>query len=155
MKTNIQELEALLSGFWLTDLANFSAFLFEKLPEVNWVGFYLSDGKKLRLGPFCGKPACLEIPFGKGVCGRAFLQDETVIVDDVDLFAGHIRCDSNSRSEIVIPLLISNKIVGVLDIDSPKVARFTVDDKSVLEEAVRILAQKISNYAGAKYGSFC
>lgn len=150
---DLQELESLLSGYWLTDLANFSAFLFEKVPDVNWVGFYLSDGKTLRLAPFCGKPACLEIPFGKGVCGHAFKQAEALIVNDVDLFAGHIRCDSNSKSEIVIPLFISNILVGILDIDSPKVARFTEEDKIFLTEAVQVLSQKISSYSGAKYGS--
>ncbi|MBK7960151.1 MAG: GAF domain-containing protein [Bdellovibrionales bacterium] len=149
---DLQELESLLSGYWLTDLANFSAFLFEKVPDVNWVGFYLSDGKKLRLAPFCGKPACFVIPFANGVCGHAYRQVETLVVDDVDLFAGHIRCDSNSKSEIVIPLLISNRLVGVLDIDSPKVARFTGEDRIFLEKAVRILSQKISNYSGTKFG---
>lgn len=156
MKTtgfDLQELESLLAGYWLTDLANFCAFLFENVPDVNWVGFYLSDGTRLRLAQFCGKPACLEIPFGKGVCGHAFSQAETIIVDDVDLFAGHIRCDSKSKSEIVVPFFISNKLVGVLDIDSPKVARFTESDKILLTEAARILSEKISNYTGAKYGS--
>lgn len=150
---DLQELESLLSGYWLTDLANFSAFVFEKVPDVNWVGFYLSDGKKLRLGPFCGKPACLEIAFGKGVCGTAFDKAEALIVDDVDLFPGHIRCDSNSRSEMVLPLFISEKLVGVLDVDSPKLARFTGEDKMLLTEALRTLSQKISNYSGATYGS--
>lgn len=150
---DLQELESYLSGYWLTDLANFSAFLFEKIPDINWVGFYLSDGKKLRLGPFCGKPACMEIFFGKGVCGQAYSQAKSLIVDDVDHFPGHIRCDVNSKSELVIPLIISNEIVGVLDLDSPKVARFNHDDQVFLEKAVQILVQKISTYSGAKYGS--
>lgn len=152
-KIELQELEAFLSGYWLTDLANFSAFLFEKIPDVNWVGFYLSDEKKLRLGPFCGKPACMEIPFGKGVCGHAFAEAETLIVDDVDLFPGHIRCDSNSKSEIVVPFFISGKLVGVLDVDSPKTARFNSENKNLIESAVQILSRKISNYSGARYGS--
>lgn len=151
-KTFLQELEAFLSGYWLTDLANFSAFLFENMSNVNWVGFYLSDGKKLRLGPFCGKPACMEIPFEKGVCGRAFAQAETLVVEDVDHFPGHIRCDSNSKSEIVIPLFVSSKLVGVLDIDSPIPARFSKEDKELIESAVQILSRKISNYSGAMYG---
>lgn len=150
---DLKELESLMSGYWLTDLSNFSAFLFEKLPDVNWVGFYLSDGKKLRLGPFCGRPACMEIPFGRGVCGKAFLQAGTLIVADVDLFPGHIRCDSNSKSEIVIPLFISSELVGVLDIDSPKINRFTENDKSLLEDAVQILSVKISDYSGARFGN--
>lgn len=150
---DLQELESLLSGYWLTDLANFSAFLYENVLEVNWVGFYLSDGRTLRLAPFCGKVACLEIPFGKGVCGQAFKQAESLLVDDVDLFPGHIRCDTTSKSELVIPLFISSKLVGVLDIDSPKVARFTEADKVFLERALGILSQKISNYSGARFGS--
>ena len=150
---DLLELEAFLSGYWMTDLSNFSAFLFERLPDVNWVGFYLSDGKTLRLGPFCGKPACLEIPFGQGVCGQAFEQAETLLVADVDLFPGHIRCDSNSKSEIVIPLLIFGELVGVLDVDSPKAARFSKNDKAFLEEAVQILSLKISNYSGVRFGN--
>jgi L-methionine (R)-S-oxide reductase len=153
LPVDIQELESFLSGYWLTDLANFSAFLFERLPDVNWAGFYLSDGKKLRLGPFCGKPACMEIPFGRGVCGHAFAQAETLIVADVDLFPSHIRCDSSSKSEIVIPLFISGELVGVLDIDSPKVARFADKEKDFLESAVQILCLKISNYLGARFGN--
>jgi L-methionine (R)-S-oxide reductase len=149
---DLQELEAYLCGYWLTDLANFSTFLYEGLPKVNWVGFYLSDKKKLRLGPFCGKPACLEIPFGKGVCGQAFVESKILIVDDVDLFPGHIRCDINSRSEIVFPLSISNEVVGVLDIDSPEIARFTIDDRSLIQSAIQILSEKISTTTGVKYG---
>ncbi len=148
---DLQELESLLSGYWLTDLANFSAFLFEKLPDVNWVGFYLSDGRKLRLGPFCGKSACMEITFRSGICGSAFAEVKTLVVDDVDLFPGHIRCDSNSKSEIVIPLFISDRPVGVLDIDSPILNRFTLPDsdfftlivKQVLQARDKLILAKI------------
>lgn len=149
---DLNELEAYLTGYWLTDLANFSAFLFEKLPDINWVGFYLSDNQKLRLGPFCGKPACMEISFGKGVCGHVFQQAQSLIVDDVENFPGHIRCDSNSKSELVIPLFISNQLVGVLDVDSPKLARFTAADQLFLERAVQVLSEKISNFSGVKFG---
>jgi L-methionine (R)-S-oxide reductase len=142
---DLAELESYLTGYWLSDLSNFSAYLFEKLPDINWVGFYLSDGTKLRLGPFNGKPACTEISFGKGVCGNSFVQEKTLIVDDVDLFPGHIRCDVNSKSEIVIPLFIKGKLVGVLDVDSPKVSRFTIADKELLESALLKLSQKISS----------
>lgn len=149
---DLHELEAYLTGYWLTDLANFSAFLYEKIPDINWLGFYLSDKQKLRLGPFCGKPACMEIPFGKGVCGYVFQQAQSLIVDDVEQFPGHIRCDSNSKSELVVPLYISDQIIGVLDVDSPKLARFTNEDQIFLEQAIQILSQKISNYSGVKYG---
>ncbi len=95
----------------------------------------------------------MEIPFEKGVCGYAFAQAETLIVDDVDLFPGHIRCDSNSKSEIVMPLFISGKLVGVLDVDSTTPARFACEEKKLIESAVQILSRKISNYPGARYGS--
>lgn len=153
MQSYLKEFEDILTGYWMTDLANCSAFLFKNLSDINWVGFYLSDGKKLRLGPFCGQLACTEISFGKGVCGYSYSQSKTVVVDDVDLFTDHIRCDSNSKSEIVVPVYISNKLIGVLDIDSPLIARFTLDDKYLIEEAVQILSCKISNYSEVKYGS--
>lgn len=149
---DLKELEALMTGFWLTDFSNMSAYLFENLNDVNWVGFYVNDGQKLRLGPFCGKPACTEISFSKGVCGKAFSLAKSVIVDNVDLFPGHIRCDSNSRSEMAIPLFISGQLNAVLDVDSPKLSRFTNEDKELLESAVHILSHKISNYSGIGYG---
>ncbi len=141
---DLQELEALLCGYWLSDISNFSAYIYEKMPDINWVGFYLDDGTKLRLASFMGKPACLEIAYTRGVCGYAFSQQTTTLVDDVHKFPGHIVCDEKSRSEMVIPFFIENKIVGVLDIDSPSVARFTTDDKITLEKAVQILSEKIS-----------
>ena len=141
---DLQELEALLCGYWLSDISNFSAYLFEKMHDINWVGFYLDDGSKLRLASFMGKPACLEIAYTRGVCGHAFTKQVTTLVDDVHQFPGHIVCDEKSRSEMVIPFFVENKIVGVLDVDSPSVARFTKDDKILLEKAVQILSQKIS-----------
>lgn len=150
-KIDLIEIDALMTGFWLTDFSNLSAYLFENLDDVNWVGFYLSDGQKLRLGPFCGKPACTEIAFKNGVCGQAFTNKTSVIVDNVDQFPGHIRCDSNSKSEIVIPIFISEQIIGVLDVDSPKFDRFTFQDKEILEKVIDILSRKISNYTGAGY----
>ena len=141
---NLNSLEALLSGYWLSDLPNFASYIYNNMENLNWIGFYLSDGKTLRLGPFMGNPACLVIPYDKGVCGKAYSLNQTVIVDDVHLFSGHISCDAASESEMVIPLIINQKLVGVLDIDSPIKSRFSLEDKIVLEKAVQLLAAKIS-----------
>lgn len=141
-----QEIEALLCGFWLSDLANVSSYLFNNVPDLNWVGFYLDDGEKLRLGPFMGKPACLEIPYNKGVCGVAFSQKKSLIVDDVDAFPGHIRCDSDTKSELVVPFYLNQKIVGVLDIDSAREARFTSTDQLLMEKIVKILSESIAKH---------
>ena len=149
---DFQELEAYLSGYWLSDLANFSSYLFETLKDVNWVGFYLSDGQTLRLGPFCGKPACMEIPFGRGVCGVSFATKSSLIVDDVDQFPGHIRCDSKSKSELVIPLILEGQCVGVFDIDSPVYSRFTSSDQIALQKAVDLLAQKLMQKTSVPFG---
>lgn len=144
LEDRLPELEALLTGFWLTDLSNFSAFLFQEMPDLNWVGFYLNDGTKLRLGPFQGKPACTEIPFTKGVCGASFTQGQSLIVSDVHEFPGHIACDAASRSELVIPLFLEESCVGVLDIDSPRISRFSEADREGMEKAVAILMRKLS-----------
>ena len=145
MKTiNLNSLEALLSGYWLSDLPNLASYIYNNMDNLNWVGFYLNDGKSLRLGPFMGNPACLVIPYDKGVCGKAYSLNQTVIVDDVHLFSGHKSCDAASESEMVIPLIINQKLVGVLDIDSPIKSRFSLEDKIVLEKAVQLLAAKIS-----------
>lgn len=141
--SSLKEIEALLCGFWLSDLANVSSYLFHHLLELNWVGFYLDDGEKLRLGPFMGKPACLEIPHGKGVCGASFYQKKSLIVDDVDQFPGHIRCDIETRSELVVPFYINNQVIGVLDLDSSRVARFAESDKIFMEKILEILSSKI------------
>ncbi|MBR3241976.1 MAG: GAF domain-containing protein [Parasporobacterium sp.] len=118
---------------WIADLANAAALLFELLPEINWAGFYLFHNGRLLLGPFQGRVACREIAVGRGVCGTAFEKKETLVVEDVHNFPGHIACDERSRSEIVVPLYRGNELVGVLDIDSPRTARFSQEDKAGLE----------------------
>ena len=123
------------------NLANASALLYEQLEGLNWAGFYLTEGNCLVLGPFQGKPACIEIPFGRGVCGTAALEDRTQVVPDVHLFPGHIACDGASRSEIVIPLHEGGRVVGVLDIDSPLLNRFSVADRAGLEAFAAILEE--------------
>lgn len=127
----------------LANLANASALLNQALTDINWVGFYLMQDKILVLGPFQGKPACVEIPVGAGVCGTAVERDEVMLVQNVHEFPGHIACDSASNSEIVIPIHKDGEIIGVLDIDSPIPARFDEEDKDGLTEFVRILEKKI------------
>ncbi len=117
----------------VTNLANAAALLYFSLPDVNWAGFYLANGETLELGPFAGKPACVKIPFGKGVCGTAAASGKTVTVPDVHLFPGHIACDADSNSEIVVPLLCGGALFGVMDIDSPLTGRFTEEDRAGLE----------------------
>lgn len=135
------QLQALTQGIphKNANLANTSALLWEALADINWVGFYLLEGDTLVLGPFQGKVACIEIPLGRGVCGTAAARGETVRVEDVHSFPGHIACDSASNSEIVIPLLRNGQVVGVLDIDSPLLSRFTPDDQLGLENVARII----------------
>lgn len=123
----------------IANLANASALLHLSLEEINWVGFYLAEGEELILGPFQGKPACIRIPFGKGVCGTAAQTDTVQRIDNVHLFAGHIACDGASNAEIVIPLHKNGKVVGVLDIDSPVFHRFSETDQQILEQFCRIL----------------
>lgn len=137
-----QQLQALIEGKpdLIANLSNASAAINEALENINWAGFYLVKENMLVLGPFQGKPACIRIPFGKGVCGTAAKKDETQLVKDVHEFPGHIACDSASRSEIVIP--IHNKsgaVAAVLDIDSPELDRFDETDQSGLEHCVKIL----------------
>lgn len=125
------QLSALLEGQsnWITNLSQFSAFLNMNLEDINWVGFYLTDKpEQLKLGPFQGNVACVDIPFGKGVCGSAAKEQRTLVVKDVDQFSGHIACDARSRSEVVCPIIIEGKTVGVLDIDSPSLNRFDDSD---------------------------
>ena len=126
---------------WLPLLSNASALLFEALDEVNWAGFYLMEGGELLLGPFQGKAACIHIPLGRGVCGTAAAQDLTQLVPDVHAFPGHIACDSASASEIVVPLHANGRVIGVLDIDSPRPARFTEHDRKGLETFARTLEE--------------
>ena len=122
---------------FIANCANFSAFVGYEIPDLNWAGFYFaqSDGE-LVLGPFYGKPACTRLPAGRGVCGKAFTAGETVVVDDVNHFSDHITCDSASNSEIVVPLRDERGIYGVFDIDSPKIARFTDEDRAGIEKLV-------------------
>ncbi|MBR1572815.1 MAG: GAF domain-containing protein [Lachnospiraceae bacterium] len=129
--------------YTVTNLANISALIYEELSDLNWAGFYLMRDGKLILGPFQGKLACTQIPIGKGVCGTAVAEDKTMLVKDVHEFPGHIACDSASNSEIVIPVRHDGKIIGVLDIDSTVVARFTEEDKEGLEKLVAVLEAHI------------
>lgn len=141
----IQQLKALLQGEAnkIANLSNAAALLNQFLDEINWVGFYLKeDGKdELVLGPFQGLPACVRIPFGKGVCGTAALNQKTERVADVHQFPGHIACDAASKSEIVVPMMIENELIGVLDIDSPIKDRFDEVDEQYLEKFVEALVQ--------------
>ena len=129
----------------IANLSNASALLNQFLERINWVGFYLWDEEKneLVLGPFQGLPACVRIPFGKGVCGTAAEKRETLVVPDVNQFPGHIACDANSQSEIVIPMIKNDQLIGVLDIDSPEVNRFDEIDKKKLEEFVAALVNHL------------
>lgn len=137
-----KQLSALMEGEThpLPHLSNMAALLNGALSDINWVGFYLMTDGDLLLGPFQGKPACIRIPVGKGVCGTAAAQNMTQMVEDVHQFPGHIACDSASNSEIVVPIRVNGTIVGVLDIDSPRFSRFDMQDKQGLEEMVNILA---------------
>ena len=139
--TLAHELEALIAGEedLIANLANAAALIYHSLPDVNWAGFYLLRGEELVVGPFQGKPACVRIALGRGVCGTAAARRETVLVDDVHAFAGHIACDAASNSEIVVPLLREGTLVGVLDVDSPRRARFDAEDRRGLERLVAIL----------------
>lgn len=139
----IKQLEALLAGEsnQVANLANAAALLNQFFEEVNWVGFYLNDGNELVLGPFQGLPACVRIPFGKGVCGTAAEKRETVRVEDVHLFPGHIACDAASESEIVVPIIKDGQLLGVLDIDSPRKNRFDEVDQLYLEKFVQALVR--------------
>jgi GAF domain-containing protein len=139
-----EQLEALLGDEqdFMANAANACALLFQMIPGVNWVGFYLTRGNNLVLGPFQGKPACSRIPIGQGVCGTAAAQQDTLIVPDVHEFKGHIECDAASASEIVIPLLNWGKLLGVLDIDSPILNRFDEDDREGLERVASLFLAK-------------
>lgn len=135
------QLAALTEGipYEVANLANASALLWQEMPDINWVGFYKMTDGVLVLGPFQGKPACIRIPVGKGVCGTAVAEDQIQLVYDVHQFPGHIACDSASNSEIVLPIHVNGTIWGVLDIDSPNVGRFTEADREGLEKVVAVL----------------
>jgi GAF domain-containing protein len=141
-----RSLESLLEGETdaLANLANASGLLAEALERINWCGFYLMRGGELVLGPFQGKPACVRIAVGKGVCGTAAQRHETVVVPDVNAFPGHIACDAASRSEIVVPILTAGALRGVVDVDSPDPGRFDDEDRQGLERFVRVLTPRIA-----------
>jgi L-methionine (R)-S-oxide reductase len=122
---------------FIANAANFAAFVYDAVPSVNWAGFYFADSEGLVLGPFCGKPACTRLPKGRGVCGKAFESRRTIVVADVASFDDHIVCDSESRSELVVPLLGKNSTWGVFDIDSPLTGRFGDVDRDGIERLVR------------------
>ena len=140
-----QQLSALTEDvpYEVANLANASALLWLEMPDINWVGFYKMIGGKLVLGPFQGKPACIEIPVGRGVCGTAVAKDAVQLVYDVHQFPGHIACDCASNSEIVLPIHVNGEIWGVLDIDSPNIGRFTEEDKAGLLGIVGVLEQNL------------
>lgn len=140
-----EQLAAMTDGvpYRVANLANASALLFESLEDINWAGFYFAEGDRLVLGPFQGKPACIEIPMGQGVCGTAAAGDMTLVVENVHEFEGHIACDSASNSEIVVPLHRDGRVVGVLDIDSPVFSRFTQEDCAGLVAFAGILERNI------------
>lgn len=124
---------------WLANFANTSALIYQNVPDLNWAGFYLLRGEELVLGPFQGNPACVRISKGRGVCGGALEQRRSLVVPDVMAFPGHIACDSASRSELVVPLWDGERIVGVLDLDSPTHARFDEEDRVGCEAMMQVL----------------
>lgn len=142
-----EELRGLLAGEtdFIANLANSAALIFHALPVLNWAGFYLLKDGGLVVGPFQGKPACVRIALGKGVCGTAAARRESIVVRDVNEFSGHIACDSASNSEIVIPLLRGDQLLGVLDVDSPRRARFDEEDRQGLEAVVAILMAAVDS----------
>lgn len=140
-KALCEQLHALIDGVPhpVANLANASALLWQHLPRINWAGFYLMENGQLVLGPFQGKPACIEIAVGRGVCGTAVAQDAVIRVENVHEFPGHIACDGASNSEIVLPLRREGRVVGVLDIDSPEFGRFSAEDEAGLTAFSRII----------------
>jgi GAF domain-containing protein len=125
---------------WLANLAQFAALVHQSVPELNWAGFYLARGEELVVGPFQGKVACVRIPFARGVCGACARTRQIQLVEDVHAFAGHIACDSASRSELVLPLMAGGRLVGVFDLDSPRAARFDAEDARGFSAALEVLA---------------
>ncbi|MGX5201968.1 GAF domain-containing protein [Aliikangiella sp. IMCC44632] len=137
-----KQLAGLLTGErnFITNLSQFSGLINSQLDDINWVGFYLTQpDQDLLLGPYQGQVACVRIPLGKGVCGTSALKRESILVEDVDQFTGHIACDSRSRSELVCPIVVNNKLIGVLDIDSPSLSRFDQADLRGMEMLVETL----------------
>ncbi|RAK11887.1 GAF domain-containing protein [Halanaerobium saccharolyticum] len=144
LKEMNQALKALIEpeGDWLANLANSSALLFDLMDDLNWAGFYIWKNDQLVLGPFQGKTACVRIDEDKGVCGTAYSQRKIMLVEDVTEFPGHIACDPDSRSEIVLPVIVGGEVIAVLDIDSPQKARFDELDRKYLKEFVDILVDE-------------
>ncbi len=141
-----RQLDGLLHGERdaIANLANASALIFQSLPDLNWAGFYLEKGGELVLGPFQGRTACVRIAFGQGVCGTAVSQARTQLVPDVHAFPGHIACDSASASELVVPLIVGGDVRGVLDLDSPRLARFDATDAAGCERLVEVLLRHVT-----------
>ena len=137
----LEQADALTDGVShpIANLANLAALLWQGLDDINWCGFYLMNGGALMLGPFCGLPACIRIPLGRGVCGTAAARDSVQLVPDVHAFPGHIACDSASNSEIVLPIHAEGRVIGVLDIDSPTVGRFCETDLESLLKVVDLI----------------
>ena len=144
-KTLLAQVRALTDGVphTVANLANTSAAIWQAMENINWAGFYIMEKGRLVLGPFQGKPACIEIPVGRGVCGTAVAERKTQLVCDVHRFPGHIACDSASNSELVVPVFKNGAVWGVLDIDSPSVGRFTEQDREGMEALVRIIEQTL------------
>lgn len=149
MNLLIKQLESLIAGEenFVANASNASALLNQSLENINWVGFYFyeKESDQLVLGPFQGKPACLRIDPGKGVCGTAFVKGESILVDNVNEFPGHIVCDAASQSEIVVPLIHKGKVIGVLDVDAPIKNRFNEEDKEILEAFVDVFTKHHKN----------
>jgi len=127
----------------VANMANVAALLWEFVPDLNWAGFYRAIGDELVLGPFAGRPACIRIPFGQGVCGAAAARGETQLVPNVQAFPGHIACDAASRSELVVPVLRDGRVVAVIDLDSPALARFDAADAAGIEALAALLATRL------------
>jgi len=138
--------EALVAGEpdGIANMANLAALIWQAIPDLNWAGFYRFDGSELVLGPFQGKAACIRIPLEKGVCGAAALTRETQRVEDVHAFPGHIACDADSRSELVVPIVVGDRLIGVLDLDSPLPSRFTAEDQTGAEALVARVAEALA-----------
>ena len=145
-KNLAEQLSSLLEGEndFIANAANFSSLIYHSLPDLNWAGFYVVRDRELVLGPFQGKPACVRIEIGKGVCGTAAKLAQTVVVENVHTFPGHIACDSESNSEIVVPLTKDGRLLGVLDLDSPLIGRFDEDDARGLNDLVSLLTNSLT-----------
>ena len=127
----------------VANMANVAALVWQLVPELNWAGFYRAVGEELVLGPFCGKPACIRIPFGQGVCGTAAARAQSQLVTDVQAFPGHIACDAASRSELVVPVLRDGAVIAVIDLDAPRAARFDDEDREGIEALAALLSRRI------------